>query len=411
MSNQTKTSHTYTSPIHSNKAAKALIAAGLVSAVVIPSYLYYKKGITANQKEIESVKKGIEDIQRAKKLTLGDIKLIEDQISSPLPIEYNERQQMAMQPNPRRTDDPKYMEDYGEFQKFIAKFAPPAEDHDDLIQNEQLIFSQPAAYNEKQDQFFVKFNFDPEFSGIINAQRMKKLIQKNNFQYITVPNEYIFFIGDEFMTIIDKIKPYTITPTTIFQEDEIKELADFIAEIGYGAISPSYILKSSDGQWAFIDTGNGAFDFVKPEYVWKNLMELKNYINDHIDENTQKWLDEKMNSVRDLKLKGRNFWTRTDLDNPDIDMEAVRRYASSLNSRKQTQRSFFGTDPFHQRTREEAMQKLQTELKVQEEKLDKLQKTLDGLQEYGLQKSWYSRIKDSWSSFANKFWAKLPSWR
>jgi hypothetical protein len=423
MSNQTKTSHPYTSPIHSNKAAKALIAAGLVSAVVIPSYLYYKgsaqKKWSANQKEIESVKKGIEDIQKAKELTLGDIKLIEDQISSPLPIEYNERQQMAMQPNPRRTGDPQYMRDYVEFQKFVAKFAPPAESQNDLIQNEQLIFSDPAVYNEKQDQFFVKFG--SEFSRIINAQRMKKLIQKNNFQYIMVPNEYIFFIGDEFMNIADKIKPYTITPTTIFQEDEIKELANFVAEIGYADFVGQNILKSSNGQWAFIDTEDEAFNMKSCNDVILNLQNLRDYIGaNHMSADVLKWLNQKI-SIKKATLAnniksgttescGIKISKRTDLDDSDINMEAAKRYAGGLNSRKQTRRSFFGTDPFHQRTREEALQKLQTDLNGQEEKLGELQKKLNDLEKYDLQKSWYSKIKDSWSTFINKFWVKLPPW-
>jgi hypothetical protein len=192
-----------------NKTSKSMIAAGLVAAATIPSYMYYRRSSTNNQKEIQTLEKVIFDLESTIKSTQRDIENVKNKIYIPLPKDYEERKKVATEPHGIRENDENYLHDYDEFKKFIKKFAPPVDTWKDLIKEEQTIYESPDTYNNKQDIFFAKIGSN--FDRIVNTERIKKLIKQSQFQHITVPNEYIFFIGDEFFNIADKVKPI-VTP-------------------------------------------------------------------------------------------------------------------------------------------------------------------------------------------------------
>jgi hypothetical protein len=360
-------------PVVDDKTSKAMTAAALMAVIAVPPYMYYRWS-SANQKEIQTVTQKIHALQSQIQNKTTDLQSIKNGDYQPLPQEYYERKKAAIAPRSTRANDVQYQRDYAEFQKFITKFAPPSTTQNDLMKNEQLIYDNPAVYNSKQDNFFVKMGSD--FSRIVNRERMQKLIVDNKLKHITVPNKYIFFIGDEFFNIADKMKPYE-AHQKLCSKEEIEELANFIADIGYADFVGQNIFKSANGQWVFIDTEDAAFSMSSCQDQINNLKGLKDYIGiQHMDPNAQKWLTDKISilernmSIDSSKHCEPELTKRTELDDRNIDMNAAKRYAGGLNSRRTTRSLLFGNNPFQQKTVVEIENQLQNEIMSDKATLD-----------------------------------------
>lgn len=396
-----------------NKSSKNMISAALIAAATaVPSYMYYRWSST-NQKETQRMIKDVVELKAKIKSMEDNLQNIQREEMLPLPKEYEARKEVAMKLRDSRINDADFIQRYGEFKKFIAKFAPPVDAQADLIKNEQSIYKHPEEYNTQQDRFYVKAI--SEFDRIINIERMKKLIAQRQLKHITVPNKYVFFIGDQFMNIADKLKPYQTTE--LVSKAEVEELANFIAEIGYSDFTGPNIFRLAAGKWAIIDTEDGAFidteDNPSGTILCRDtlqiLLSLKNYIG--TNRMTQEALTLFESKIKDLeksvkadpeKQCGKVLTKRTDLDDPTIDMMAAKRYAGGLNSRRWMRGLYMGQDPFNQKTRED----LTSELEASRTALTKLETKLALLQ-----KTWYTRVRDSWSNFWSASRAKVASWR
>jgi hypothetical protein len=408
-------------PVVDNKASKSMIAAALIAVTAVPSYLYYRSS-SANQKEAQKITQEIKNLRLRIGQEQDQFKDIENGTYSPLPKEYQERKKAVMELRGTRASSADYQHDYAEFQKFITKFSPPVDAQADLIENEQLIYNAlgELEYNKKQDRFHVKSRLD--FDRILNVERMKKLINQHHFKHITVPNKYIFFIGDGFLNIADKIKPYS-QPYELISKDEIEELANFVEEIGYSDFTLYNLFKSSNGKWVFIDTENNSFKARLKgscRNAVSNLEELRHYLLEYSDrigtngmaQEANIWLNTKINNLETALVIDQHkqcsppVVQRTDLDDADINMEAVKRYADDLEAQRTLRSTLFGIDPFDQKINMEAMTRFKQNISDNQEQLKRLETKLASLK-----KTWYARIRDSWSNFWSTSRATVVSWR
>jgi hypothetical protein len=97
---------------------------------------------------------------------------------------------------------------------------------------------------------------------------------------------------------------------------------------------------------------------------------------------------------------------RTDLDDKDINIEIVKKYADELNTQRILRSTVFGIDPFDQKYSKELIDQLKSDIGADQVKLNRLETKL-----VTLQKTWYARIRDSWSNFWSASRAKVASWR
>jgi hypothetical protein len=284
-----------------------------------------------------------------------DIHNINDQVILPLPKGYEERKAAVMVPDP--TDKTGIsIKNYLEFQKFITQFAPPLEFQQALIDNEELITDSSYRYNKNQDAIFVK---EMEVDRVINAARMKKIIETSNFKHIAPLDKYFFFIGDRFRVVTHKIQSVEWDNITA---SEIIELADCIVKTGYSDFDGINILKTTSGKWVFIDTEDYSFKACSYFDIEKSLRKLKNYLG---AQNISLKVTSKKHIQKPLRY-------RNDLDEENFDTTSVLQYIRYMGYRRTKRCQLFGLDPFNQRTVEECINKLKNEIQQAENKLSLL---------------------------------------
>jgi hypothetical protein len=295
----------------------------------------------------------------------------------PLPKGYEQRRATFIAPDPMRADDVNYIKGCKEFVKFIDRFSPPQNIQVELLAEEQFITEYSWKYNERElNSIYIKPKMEPE--RIINAMRMKKIIKANGFKHIVVPKKYFFFFGDSFRNVSDRITPIPLTQIPKITVEEVKELADFVVQTGFSDFfergDRSNLYKTSDGKWNFIDTENGSFSTAQSENsVLENLGALRVFLRTYnMGPGVGLELDQKIKNFRtnSITLLKQGIPTRVDLDEPDIDMQAVIEYHLDLNYRGNERRRLFGFDPFDQNNVATVLNKLHKKLEKAQQKLD-----------------------------------------
>lgn len=168
-----------------------------------------------------------------------------------------------------------------EFEKLAKKFAPPKEIQETIEQNKDklqkgqqlgnVFYKGFAYYTEHVD--FCKKNDQPlcwhvaGISRIINAYRMKRLIDRYGLNLLAVPKKYIYFLNDHWRVFTEYIEPDKLAEKKL-SDEQLKQMATFVEETGYedfgcplkgptGNFGRNIISK--DGKLFFIDTEDLSF--------------------------------------------------------------------------------------------------------------------------------------------------------
>lgn len=223
------------------------------------------------------------------------------------------------------------------FKKFVEKYSPPVKDLVGLIENERKIYD---GYGTGSERFFAKKGqLSRGLSRIINAERIRNYIKKRGYKYIDVPHKYIFLVGNEWYVIAEKVKTAAQWPRVSLEQ--IKELADVVAEMGFADFNEPNLVFTDKDKFTFWDIEDASFAFTSGKSFcldkYHNLVRLGNYIGtDVLTQEALSWLEEKAKEFEEAykqqpDLLCHKIFSRTDLDDPEIDIDGVKDYARNFD--------------------------------------------------------------------------------
>jgi len=156
-----------------------------------------------------------------------------------------------------------------EFEKFTQKFAPPKEIQETIEQNKHNIdYSKKVQVIRGSQPPVILKRIDPDpreaelpLYRIINAERMRKVIEENKLTTLSVPKKYIYKLGDSwevFTEAADTLKGKI--PNGQLTAEEFKEIALLAKETCYKDWNYTNLRRNkSNGKLVVIDTEGRSF--------------------------------------------------------------------------------------------------------------------------------------------------------
>lgn len=239
----------------------------------------------------------------------------------------------------------------GEFQKFVQKFSPPGDLLDVLVSNEQTIYEKPRDFNTAGYAIVAK---GTDLSRIITTHRMNNYIEQKEYTSVGVPKKYVFLTGDVWTVIAERIDERKDKHSVTLKQ--MQEAVDVVENMGYSDFDAKNLIFDKRGKIFFIDTEEESFVSPIGKYQFGviedsdlrdndtaalckekhlNLKYFREYFNSHPQEKAaQDFLIQRIEKLEGQYENSKETYTkvtgRTDLDNHDINMNALNTYIKPL---------------------------------------------------------------------------------
>ncbi len=142
-----------------------------------------------------------------------------------------------------------------ELEKFYEKYRLPEDKVSTFYTDSDMIFF--SKYYERfklLPEFFIK---DEKIGRLINAERMRRVIENNNLIYLDVPQKYIYKSLNKIKILADTIEASDLGHLSL---QEVKAIVTFIEKTGYHDWHSANILRNiKTNKLTLIDTENNAF--------------------------------------------------------------------------------------------------------------------------------------------------------
>lgn len=229
---------------------------------------------------------------------------------------------------------------FPEFEKFAHKFAPPEDVKKTIEDNKLAIAQRPFGWvqgspAEGKPDIYVKKD---EINRVINAERMRECIRRNNLTRVAVPRKYIYKVYDEWMVIAQNIKANLNVGQLSFEQT--KELMIIAEQTGYRDWTLENLLVDQHGMIYFIDLDDDSFigkNLHKAEALgYRPIYNKVEYVK-HVcanqllklwmGEKNQQWCQERKNYWQNCSegtVDHNPLPRSTEFDTPDIDFEKVK---------------------------------------------------------------------------------------
>lgn len=237
-----------------------------------------------------------------------------------------------------------YFDCKAHFERFIAKHAPPKELQELIDNNKEAIAKQYYGLVEGiTPPLFLKGN---DINRVINAERMRQCIKKNNLHLLDVAKKYIYQVDGQWKVFAHYVKendnpPADKTPLTLVQQ-----LAILAEETGFsywGFSEPNWIFDET-GKLVCIDTENNSFAAFA---VGMCRIQQKNiphdsklqyvlslgFFKDTITPEAWKWLEKRINTLLNSKEGTKKYPTIVEnniFDDPAININKVKKHFTQL---------------------------------------------------------------------------------
>lgn len=284
---------------------------------------------------------------------------------------FNPKARAAREINALVADHQKRMKDLIrnniEFEKFVIKYSPPCDLFRQLVVDEKKIYRNRTGYNEKSKEVFIE-GYD--VMSMINAERMRNYIKQKGFETVAVPRKYIFLVGDQWAVITERVNSKEFDKWRVV-EQQIKELVDVVENLGYSHFDKPDLIIDTNDKFVFTNTANSVFKrdlcFKHIDALWNYIFYTYNELNKYarsaynvrtlnpLTVEARTWLYNKIDTLKSQNKMCNTVVDRADLDDPNIDMSAVKNRVQELKKTQENQP--FNYDYFTERAREEARER------------------------------------------------------
>jgi hypothetical protein len=214
-----------------------------------------------------------------------------------------------------------------EFGKFTEMFTPPANVLATIILAPRWPYTGCIKGKDNNPTIYVKE--DDPIGRIINNERIKQCIEKNNLTYtITTVKKYFY----EGCSIAIAIEPDISEADKYISYKEIKDLQTFQEQIGYLDIHPGNLKKCKrTGKWVPIDTEDNSFAgsaLLSDRSQQECIKELYTFIYPNISHKSRRSFEkyQKKSAKNKNWTTPKNFLAESKrFDPPGIDFEKVKK--------------------------------------------------------------------------------------
>ena len=232
-------------------------------------------------------------------------------------------------------------------ERFLIKFAPPADIKRLIDQNKDKLLGLKKIYNPwavggyKDDGYVGRLETLPglyikgeHIDRVINAYRIQRFIDENHIQTLMVPKKYVYKVGPKYMVFAEARDVQDLEYE--FQErkvnlQEMNDLILFFESTGYCDVLQYNILRDVvTKKLVIIDTESSSFDFkiLKGDFSGRGDL-YQSYFRDKasLDRDAKKELREYLTQYKphDIITLDQN----TKYDEPDIDLTVVQKFFPS----------------------------------------------------------------------------------
>lgn len=255
--------------VQSQRKALGAVTLGLIT---IPTYLYIQKKLQERSKSNQITRLVNDHEQRIKQFN----DTIEKQYGG---------------------DKQNFSSDQKEFEKLVNEFSPSKTTLLKWIQDEREIYDWPSRYTQKSSDFYVK---DEKVERVVNAAIIGNYIKEKKYKFVDVPKKYLFFAGDSWHVIAEKIpllddKDYKITI------EQIKEVSDIVETMDYKDFFGINLIFGKNKKVFFIDTEDNAFDIGDCSNKYRNIQALKHYFRSRLSSSATEWLENRIKELAPQK--------------------------------------------------------------------------------------------------------------
>lgn len=175
-----------------------------------------------------------------------------------------------MQAFPSTSEQTTKIPDYPLLEKFIQTYAPPHEICDYLENNEEILLSTFCAIDALPG-FIIKSLDELRpidttiyfiISRLINAERMRECIKRNNLTSLDVARKYIYTKNGQWYIIAQKIEKIKDNPEITLEE--IQQIWVLAQETGYSDWSDKNWFRDSRNKLVCVDTEDRSFTLYGP---------------------------------------------------------------------------------------------------------------------------------------------------
>jgi hypothetical protein len=198
----------------------------------------------------------------------------------------------------------------------------------------------PQNIEQNKAEHFLKKN---EYSRIINAERMKKVIQTYKLDQLCVANKYLCEKDGHFHVLSENIVANNKEHTTL-SLTQMKQLFTLALETGFRDWGADNVVLNSDGILTFIDTEDESFSFWSTEHEVKKtgfpndckgnfVVSLSEYLPS-MQADAHTWYSNTMAQLlatQDGKTKTSILPDNSKYDASDIDIAKVKKEILRLN--------------------------------------------------------------------------------
>jgi len=244
---------------------------------------------------------------------------------------------------------------FPEFEKFVQKFTPPKDAQVTIKKNESavaystcsLIKGFPANYTSSHidgtPDLYIKGS---DINRIINAERFRECIKRNNLTKVAVPHKYICkaygrwkVVAQNIDTDLDGINQLTF--------EQVQELVTITEQTGYRDWKVANIIIDTQGIINFIDLEDRSFLGENPEIIRTHygdnpynkaayIYDLYDFVSNKygLDKTTQVWLKERENYWHNCPeglARHNPLPLSTEFDSADIDFEKVKQEFAEMD--------------------------------------------------------------------------------